>query len=174
MRQGTRFKWGDVCHRRRDMLAVRLLRCTRRSPTVATLLQHNVDPRTKSALGHKRHRLDTDDLTNCAFCASHLLDHSPKLAAPHTNSGRERSLSGGYRAPLPSLTWSCFRSILTHICRSADAQHSCCQNAERGDTRHVHWNGRTFDWSQQRWQLSTRDRFRSQFRDGPKTDILVQ
>ena len=75
---------------------------------------------------------------------------------------------------IPSvLSVPCCRSKLTHTGRSADAQHSCCKNAEDGNILRVHRNRRTFDRSRRRWQLSTQDRFRSSFREGPQSDILL-
>ena len=54
---------------------------------------------------------------------------------------------------------------------SAGAQHLCCRIAEHVGTRRVHCNNLSFDRARRRWQLVTRDRFRSHFRDGPTSDV---
>jgi hypothetical protein len=49
---------------------------------------------------------------------------------------------------------------------SAGAQQSRCKFAEHDDRQRVRCNSLTFDSFRRRWQLLTRDRFRSQFREG--------
>jgi hypothetical protein len=61
--------------------------------------------------------------------------------------------------------------MLTRSRRSAWAQHPCCRRAELVGERRVHRNRLPSDRSRRRWQLITADRFRSQFREGPTSEI---
>ena len=149
------------------------MRPVSRSDGTLRPLPLKADEENENRLGQYQQMADPDDQRACAFRAYQFSAHRRENRCGASCAGHFSIVSDCFRSSHVCRTSIAQSGVLTRSSRSADAQHSCCKNAEQSDKRSVHCNRSTFDRSWRRWQLATRDRIRSHFREGPGPVVEV-